>query len=43
MLWLFCVLLFQLFSAENKVSNTEEKCYFDFVNIISSGEDFFMI
>ena len=27
---LFCLLLFQLFSAEVKVSDTEEKCYFGF-------------
>ena len=30
MFWLFCLLLFQLFSAEHKVSETEEKCYFGF-------------
>ena len=30
MFWLFCSLLFQLFSAEHKVSETEEKCYFGF-------------
>ena len=27
---LFCLLLFQLFLAERKVSDTEEKCYFGF-------------
>ena len=27
---LFCLLLFQLFLAERKVSGTEEKCYFGF-------------
>ena len=48
MFWLFCLLLFQLFSAEYKVSETEEKCYFGFdsgknVNFKLSGEDFFMI
>ena len=48
MFWLFCLLLFQLFSAEHKVSDTEEKCYFGFdsgknVNFKLSGEDFFMI
>jgi hypothetical protein len=27
---MFCLLLFQLFSAEHKVNNTEEKYYFGF-------------
>ena len=48
MFWLFCLLLFQLFSAEHKVSDTEEKCYFGLdsgknVNFKLSVEDFFMI
>ena len=30
MFWLFWLLLFQMFSAEHKVSDTEEKCYFGF-------------
>ena len=42
------LLLFQLFSAEHEVSDTEEKCYFGFdsgknINFKLSGEDFFMI
>ena len=44
----YCFWKFQLFSAEHKMSHTEENCYFGFdsgktVNFKLSWEDFFMV
>ena len=40
---LFCFLLFQLFLAENKVSDTEKKCYFGFNIMLAKINTFIMI